>query len=73
SKKGKEGRIKFEYEGRTVYEWEQSLEEVNIYITPPPGITAGMIDCKIEHRHIRLGLKGAPPFLDVSRRASLCF
>jgi hypothetical protein len=23
AKKGKEGRIKFEHEGRTIYEWEQ--------------------------------------------------
>ena len=28
--KGKDGRLKFEYQGRTVYEWEQSLEEVTI-------------------------------------------
>ena len=26
--KGKDGRLKFEYQGRTIYEWEQSLEEV---------------------------------------------
>ena len=29
TKKGKEGRFKFEYEGRTIFEWEQSLEEVS--------------------------------------------
>ena len=23
--------------GRTIYEWEQSLDEVNIYINPPEG------------------------------------
>lgn len=23
--------------GRTIYEWEQALEEVNIYVKPPPG------------------------------------
>lgn len=26
--KGRDGRLKFEFEGRTIYEWEQSLEEV---------------------------------------------
>jgi len=26
--KGKDGRLKFEYEGRKIYEWEQSLDEV---------------------------------------------
>ena len=28
TKKTDSGRLKFEYEGRTIYEWEQSLEEV---------------------------------------------
>jgi hypothetical protein len=28
TKKGKDGRLKFEFGGRTIYEWEQSLEEV---------------------------------------------
>ena len=65
AKKGKEGRIRFEYDGRLIYEWEQSLEEVNIYINPPPGVTAKMIDCKITYNHVKIGLKGAPhPFLD---------
>ncbi|CAN0396043.1 unnamed protein product, partial [Laminaria digitata] len=64
SKKGKEGRIKFEHEGRTIYEWEQSLEEVNLYIETPPGLRAESIDCKITPKHIRLGVKGNPPFID---------
>lgn len=52
--------------GRTVYEWEQSLEEVNLYIETPPGVTADRLDCKITPKHIRLGIKGNPPFIDVS-------
>lgn len=43
TKKGSQGRFKFEHEGNTIYEWEQSLEEVNIYITPPPGIHTCMM------------------------------
>jgi hypothetical protein len=23
--------------GRTIYEWEQTLEDVSLYVTPPPG------------------------------------
>lgn len=64
TKKGKEGRIKFEHGGRTIYEWEQSLTEVNIYLEPPPGVTAKMLEIVISHRHLRVGLKGAPPFID---------
>lgn len=42
-----------------IYEWEQSLEEVNIFITPPPGLTANLIECDITANHITLGLRGS--------------
>ena len=59
------GRQKFEYDGRTVYEWEQNLEEVLIYLRPPPGITASQLQCKITATHLSLGLRGVPkPFID---------
>ena len=59
------GRLKFQYDGRTIYEWEQSLEEVLIFIKPPPGITAAQINCKITSTRLTLGLMGADkPFID---------
>jgi hypothetical protein len=58
------GRLRFEHEGRLIYEWEQSLEECNIYINPPPGISGDMVDIKISFGHLSVGLKGCPPFLD---------
>ncbi len=64
TKKGDEGRYKYEYQGRTIYEWEQSLEEVNIYINPPPGVPRHLFDIEISHTHVRVGIKGAPPFID---------
>ncbi|KAI9911509.1 hypothetical protein PsorP6_009265 [Peronosclerospora sorghi] len=45
--------------GRVIYEWEQSLEEVNIFIKPPPGVTAQHIQCDIATNHVTLGLRGA--------------
>jgi hypothetical protein len=42
----------------------QSLDEVNIYISAPPGIKGSQIQCKIETRHLKIGLKGNPPFID---------
>ena len=33
-------RLPYMYQGRKIYEWEQSLEEVHCYIEPPPGVTA---------------------------------
>lgn len=64
TKKGKEGRFKFEYDGNTIYEWEQSLEDVNIYIVPPTGITRHDLEIIISHSHLRIGLKGLPSFID---------
>lgn len=64
SKPGNAERFSFKHEGRTIYEWEQSLEEVNMYIRPPPGVTSSLIDCKIQNKHLSLGLKGSPPFID---------
>eukprot|EP01038_Epipyxis_sp_PR26KG_P007736 gene7736-10511_t len=64
TKKGKEGRIKFEYQGRTIYEWEQSLSEVNIYIEAPPTIPRKMLEIKITHRHLIIGVIGTDPYID---------
>ena len=30
-------RKKFEHGGRTIYEWEQDIEQVEMWITPPDG------------------------------------
>lgn len=66
TKKGSvEGRLAFQYKGRTVYEWEQNLEEVHVYITPPPGVRAKMLDVSIAPTHLKIGIKGNPPFINV--------
>lgn len=66
TKKGtEEGRYRFEYEGRLIYEWEQNLDEVNIYVVAPPNVKAAQIDCGIQSEHVRLGIIGADRyFLD---------
>jgi len=71
--KGKEGhRLKFEHGGQTVYEWEQTLEDVSLYITPPPLVKASMLYCTITPSHLTLGLKGAPhPFIDETTAGSV--
>ena len=48
-------RQKFVHQGKTVYEWEQTLEDVIIYVTPPEGVKAKMIDCQITNNHFTLG------------------
>lgn len=58
-------RLKYEYQGRTIYEWEQSLEEVHVYIQVPPGVRAKMLAVEIKPSQLSVGLKGNPPFINV--------
>ena len=62
-------RLKYEYQGRTIYEWEQTLEEVQAYIQTPPGVRAKMLDVSITPSQLTVGLKGNPPFINVRRAA----
>ena len=73
------GRQQFKHGERVVYEWEQNLEDVNIYIELPPvfkpklreqmkkqlqpGQTLPELDVKIEVNRLTVGIKGNPPFL----------
>jgi len=57
-------RQKFQHNGKTIYEWDQTLEEVNIYIIPPEGVRAKHIECIITSSKLTVGLKGNPPFLN---------
>lgn len=57
-------RHKFCYQGRTVYEWDQTLEEVNLYVEVPPGVGAKLLDVDISIKHLCVGIKGNPPYLD---------
>lgn len=73
-------RLQFKYEDRVIYEWNQTIDEVFIYIKPPPfvlpenkeavraqlqpGQTMPEMDIKITSTHISVGIKGNPPFLN---------
>ncbi|KAL3838075.1 hypothetical protein ACJIZ3_022666 [Penstemon smallii] len=48
------------------YTWGQSLQEVNIAVPVPPGTKSRFIVCEIKKNHIKVGLKGQPPILEVS-------
>ena len=53
------GRYIFECNNRKIYEWEQSLEEVNIYIETPDGasVRAADLDIRIEPNRLKVGMK----------------
>jgi len=58
-KEGSEvGRYVYSCNGRKIYEWEQSLEEVNLYIDAPPGKRAADFEISIQSRRVKIGLKG---------------
>jgi hypothetical protein len=51
------GRFAFEYNGNKIYEWEQSLDDVTIYVDPPSFVTKGnQININIMPRRLQLGL-----------------
>ena len=45
--------------GQLLYEWDQSLEEVNLYIHPPSHLKACHLDCTITSSHLLLKVKGS--------------
>ena len=55
----------FVHQGQKVYEWDQTLSEVNIYIELPRGVSAKQLYVEISTRHIKIGIKPQPPYLDV--------
>ncbi|KAK3000296.1 hypothetical protein RJ639_020996 [Escallonia herrerae] len=48
------------------YSWGQSLQEVTINVPVPAGTKSRFIVCDIRKNHLKVGLKGQPPILDVS-------
>lgn len=61
-------RFSFQYNGTSVYEFEQSLLEVTLYVPAPPQ----PIVCNITANHIQLGLKGGSQyFLDEDTFATI--
>lgn len=65
--------ILFCFSGQKVFEWDQTLEEVNMYISLPPNVHPKQFYCKIQSKHIEVGIKGNPPYLNVSHINKILF
>ena len=48
------------------YSWGQSLQEVKVYVHVPSGTKPRLIVCQMKNNHLKVGLKGQPPVIDVS-------
>ena len=53
------------YAGRLLYEWEQDLSDIHLYLSPPAQTKAKDIQVKIHPNRLRVGLIGKPPLFDV--------
>ncbi|KAL2898722.1 NudC domain-containing protein 2 [Bienertia sinuspersici] len=57
-------RHSFVHNGQKVFEWDQTLDEVNMYIQLPPNVPTKQFYCKIQSKHVEVGIKGNPPYLN---------
>ena len=56
-------RHAFRHEGRVVYEWEQTIEEVCLFVQVPAGVRARDLGVSIAAREVSVGIRGNPPYL----------
>jgi len=64
-------RHKFQHQGRTIYSWNQTLQELNLFVEGPPGVRAKQLAVAITSTHLSIGIAGNPPYLSVSICASV--
>ncbi|KAK9846275.1 hypothetical protein WJX81_000693 [Elliptochloris bilobata] len=57
-------RHAYVHQGRTIYEWDQTLSEVNVYVQLPAGLKAKQLYVDISSSHLRIGITPNPPYLD---------
>ena len=57
-------RLAYEQDGHVIYEWEQTIDEINVFVKSPPGVVAKRIECNIRPGSVTLGVKGEVPFLN---------
>lgn len=49
------------------YSWTQTLEEVTVVVPVEPGTRGKMCEVSMTKTKLRVGVKGKPPVLEVSR------
>ena len=52
------------HDGRVVYEWEQELDDVSLYLNPPPSLPSSLLSIVLLPDRLTVGIKGNPPYLD---------
>eukprot|EP00891_Asterochloris_glomerata_P000687 jgi/Astpho2/687/e_gw1.00013.132.1_t len=57
-------RHQYIHSNRIIYEWDQTLQELNIYVQVPQGCRGRDLAVNIQAKHLSIALKGNPPYLD---------
>ena len=57
-------RHQFWHEKQLVYEWEQTLSDLNIFIKVPAGIKAKQLYVDITNKQLRVGIVPNTPYLE---------
>lgn len=47
-----------------IYEWDQTLSEINLYVQVPEGVRGRDLDVAISKSHLKFGIKKLPPFIN---------
>lgn len=55
------------------YSWTQTLQEVTVNVPVPKGTKSRFVVCEIKKNHLKVGLKGQPPVIDVCLFSAACF
>lgn len=50
---------------RPIYEWNQTLTNVDIFVPMPPGVKAKQLFVDITKNNIKFGITPNPPYMDV--------
>ena len=58
-------RHKVLHDQRVVYEWDQTFQDVNLYVQVPPGVRGKELSVEILSKHLKFGIGSNPPYLDV--------
>ena len=48
------------------------MQEVNVQIPVPSGTKSRFVVCDIKKNHLKVGIKGQPPIIEVSLLANVC-
>eukprot|EP00920_Eleutheroschizon_duboscqi_P038716 GHVT01092965.1.p2 GENE.GHVT01092965.1~~GHVT01092965.1.p2 ORF type:complete len:174 (-),score=36.94 GHVT01092965.1:937-1458(-) len=54
------GRRSVIVDGRTLYEWEQTLDDVNVYVALPPGVRSKQLVIEIKPTSLSVSISGQP-------------